>query len=295
MKVAIYSRGLDVDQEGQLLTLLEELTRHRVNIHLFKPLLEKHSFISMLPAKFPVFTKHEHLDKTFDFIISLGGDGTMLDSATLVRGKNIPILGINFGRLGFLASLGKNELVDAVESLVAGTYMVDSRSLIHLEANIPLFGDAPFALNEFAIHKRDTSPMIKIHTYLNGEFLNSYWADGLIVSTPTGSTGYNMSCNGPIVFPDSKSFVITPVAPHNLNVRPIIVPDESIISFEVEGRTEQFICALDSRREIVEKEVQLAVKKEKFFINLVRLNENSFLTTLREKLTWGLDKRNKTV
>ncbi len=292
MKVAIYSRGLDVEQEGQLLTLLEELTRHHIEIFLFKPFTEQNSAVNILPSKFGLFKTHEDLDDSFDFLISLGGDGTMLDSATLVRNKNIPILGINFGRLGFLASLGQGEMGNAVESLVNGTYMVDHRTLMHLDANIPLFGDAPFALNEFAIHKRDTSPMINIHTYLNGEFLNSYWADGLIVSTPTGSTGYNMSCNGPIVFPDSGSFVITPVAPHNLNVRSIVVPDNNIISFEIEGRTEQFICALDARREIVEKEVQLAVKKEEFKISLVRFNENSFLTTLREKLTWGLDKRN---
>ncbi len=292
MKVAIYSRGLDVDQETQLLTLLEELTRHRVEICFYKTLTQQHSAVHMLPGKFSVFTSHKDLDETFDFLISLGGDGTMLDAATLVRHKHIPILGINFGRLGFLASLGKSEMINAVESLIAGTYMIDNRTLIHLDASIPLFGDAPFALNEFAIHKRDTSPMINIHTYLNGEFLNSYWADGLIVSTPTGSTGYNMSCNGPIVFPDSGSFVITPVAPHNLYVRSIIVPDNNIISFEVEGRTDEFICALDARREIVEKEIQLAVKKESFSVSLVRLNENSFLSTLREKLSWGMDKRN---
>lgn len=201
-------------------------------------------------------------------------------------------MGINFGRLGFLASISKENLSLAVEALVNGTFGVEKRTLLHLDASIPLFGDAPFALNEFGIHKRDISPMIKIHTYLNGEFLNSYWADGLIVSTPTGSTGYNMSCNGPIVFPDSGSFVITPVAPHNLNVRSIIIPDTNIISFAVEGRTDQFICTMDSRREIVEKEVQLAIKKEEFSIPLVVVNENSFLTTLREKLTWGLDKRN---
>ncbi|HVX50750.1 MAG TPA: hypothetical protein VHB48_11370, partial [Chitinophagaceae bacterium] len=177
-------------------------------------------------------------------------------------------------------------------ALVNRTYVVSRRTLIHVDADPALFGDAPFGLNEFAIHKRDTSPMIKIHTYLNGEFLNSYWADGLIVSTPTGSTGYNMSCGGPIVFPESSSFVITPVAPHNLNVRPIVVPDNNIISFEIEGRSEQFICALDARKEIVDKNVQLAVKKEKFRMNLLLLNENNFLSTLRSKLTWGLDKRN---
>jgi NAD+ kinase len=161
-----------------------------------------------------------------------------------------------------------------------------------MDSDQALFGSVPYGLNEFAIHKRDTEPMIKIHTYLNGEFLNTYWADGLIVATPTGSTGYSLSCNGPIVFPETGSFVITPVAPHNLNVRPIVIPDDNIISFEIESRSDQIICALDSRREIVNKEVQLAVRKESFFLNLVRLNENNFLQTLRNKLTWGLDKRN---
>jgi NAD+ kinase len=216
----------------------------------------------------------------------------MLDAVALVKNKNIPILGVNFGRLGFLANIHKEELATAVDAIVNRTYVIDNRTLIHLDSNINLFGDSPFALNEFSIHKRDISPMIKIHTYLNGEFLNTFWSDGLIVSTPTGSTGYNMSCNGPIIFPDCSSFVITPVAPHNLNVRSIVVPDNNIISFEIEGRTDEFICALDARREIVHKSVQLAVKKEKFAIKIIRLNEGSFLSTLRNKLTWGMDKRN---
>src|SRR3954468_274896 len=251
MKVAIYSRGLESEHDVQLLTLLEELTRYRIDACLHKSLVGPNSAISMLPTDFSVFSRFEDLDKTIDCIISLGGDGTMLDTATLVRDKQIPVMGINFGRLGFLASIGKDELTVAVEALANGRYVTEKRTLLHLNASIPLFGDAPFALNEFAIHKRDFSPMIKIHTYLNGEFLNSYWADGLIVSTPTGSTGYNMSCNGPIVFPDSGSFCITPVAPHNLNIRSIIIPDSNIISFEVEGRTEEFICTMDARREIV--------------------------------------------
>ncbi len=293
MKVAIYSRGLDSEQEVQLLTLLEELTRFHIKACLHKSLVGPHSAVNMLPAEFSVFSKHEDLDSGIDFLISLGGDGTMLDSATLVRNKKIPIMGINFGRLGFLASISKDELTLAVEALAQGRYVTEKRTLIHLNASIPIFGDAPFALNEFAIHKRDFSPMIKIHTYLNGEFLNSYWADGLIVSTPTGSTGYNMSCNGPIVFPESACFVITPIAPHNLNLRSIVIPDNNIISFEVEGRAEDFICTMDARREIVEKDIQLAVKKEEFEVLLLVLNENSFLSTLREKLTWGFDKRNK--
>lgn len=290
MKVAIYSRGLDHDLKAQLIILINALQKHDINILLLDALAANN--LEVDAKGITIFSHSGELDKTVDCLISLGGDGTILDAVTLVRDKNIPILGINFGRLGFLAGISKDDMAVAVESLVAGTYVIDKRTLIHLDASIPLFGDTPFALNEFAIHKRDTSPMIKVHTYLNGEFLNTYWSDGVIVATPTGSTGYNMSCNGPIVFPESSSFVITPVAPHNLNVRPIIVPDSNVISFEIEGRADQIICAMDARREIVDKDIQLAVKREKFTISLLRLNENNFLSTLRTKLTWGLDKRN---
>lgn len=292
MKVAIYSRGLDFEQENPLLVLLEELTRHDTSILIYQQLLSQFTLPQHLYEKVVSFSTSADLDESIDCLISLGGDGTLLDAVALVRDKGIPILGINFGRLGFLASISKEELASAVDSLVNHTFLIDKRTLIHLDSNEKLFGETPFGLNEFAIHKRDISPMVKIHTYLNGEFLNTYWADGLIVSTPTGSTGYNMSCNGPIMFPESACFVITPVAPHNLNVRSIIVPDTNVISFEVEGRGEQIICALDARREIVSKSIQLAVRREKFSVNLVRLNENSFLSTLRTKLTWGLDKRN---
>ena len=292
MKVAIYSRGLDTEQGAHLDILLEALTRFDVYILIYQPLLLQFNQVTVrFPALVPFVTSAD-LPEQLDCFISLGGDGTLLDTVTLVRNKKIPVLGINFGRLGFLASISRDELSSAVDALVNRTFIIDKRTLIHLDSDKNLFGDAPFGLNEFAIHKRDTSPMIKVHAYLNGEFLNTYWADGLIVSTPTGSTGYNMSCNGPILFPESSSFVITPVAPHNLNVRSIIVPDTSIISFEIESRADMFICALDARREIVDKSIQLAVKKETFGVNLVRLNENSFLSTLRTKLAWGLDKRN---
>lgn len=292
MKVAIYSRGLDFEQENPLLVLLEELSQHDIAIWVYYQLLERFSLPAHLHEKIVPFTNSDELSEQIDCLISIGGDGTLLDTVTLVRDKNIPILGINFGRLGFLASISKDELAVAVDALINRTYVIDKRTLIHLDSNESLFDDAPFALNEFAIHKRDLSPMVKIHTYLNGEFLNTYWCDGLIVSTPTGSTGYNMSCNGPILFPEAASFVITPVAPHNLNVRSIVVPDNNVISFEVESRADQVICAMDARREIVSKTIQLAVRREKFGVSLIRLNENSFLSTLRTKLTWGLDKRN---
>ncbi len=292
MKAAIYSRVLEEEQRKDLQLFFDELERQHIEPVIFQPFYEQLTGKINLPAGSKVFSQSEELTEEVEFIISLGGDGTLLDTVTLVRNRPIAIMGINFGRLGFLASIGREEVQTAVKAIARRTYVVDKRTMIHVDANIPMFGEVPYALNEFSIHKRDVAAMIKIHTYLNGEFLNTYWADGLIVATPTGSTGYSLSCNGPVVFPDSGSFVITPVAPHNLNVRPIIVPDNNIISFEIESRAEHIICALDSRREIVSKDVQLAVRKESFDIQLVRLSENNFLQTLRNKLTWGLDKRN---
>ena len=291
MRIAIYSRGLEANQREGLKLLLAELAHYKIEPVVYQNLFNEFYSSIDIRNKYSTFNSHGDLED-IDCLISLGGDGTLLDAVTFAGDKEIPVLGINYGRLGFLASIGKDELHMAVKALVQRTFVLDKRTLLHLDANMPLFKGVAFALNEFTIHKKDTSPMIKIHTYINGEFLNTYWADGLIVSTPTGSTGYSLSCNGPVVFPESASFVITPVSPHNLNIRPLVVPDNTILSFEIEGRTDGFLCTLDSRREIVTKEVQLAIRKEAFNINLVRLNENNFLQTLRNKLSWGLDKRN---
>lgn len=292
MKIAIYSRGIENEQNKDMEFFLEELYAHKMEPVFFQDFFNKIYSSLKLSGKYDTFSSAKDLDEDIDCLISLGGDGTLLDTVTLVQDKGIPVLGINYGRLGFLANIGKDELHSAISALAQRTYVTEQRTLIHLDANIPVFDNMPYGLNEFTLQKKDSSSMIKIHTYLNGEFLNTYWADGLIVATPTGSTGYSLSCSGPIVFPDSGSFVITPIAPHNLNIRPIIIPDDNIISFEVEGRTDSFICTLDSRRMVVAKEVQLAIRKEKFEINLIRLNENNFLQTLRNKLSWGLDKRN---
>ena len=292
MKAAIYSRVFDETQLLPLQLFFEALFQQQIEPSIYQPLYEQIKDKVRLSEQAKTFTQSAELTEDIEHIISLGGDGTLLDTIALIRNKKIAVMGINFGRLGFLASIGKEQVDLAVRSLANRTYVEDHRTLIHLDANIPLFGEVPYALNEFTLLKRDINSMIKIHTYLNGEFLNTYWADGLIVATPTGSTGYPLSCNGPIVFPDSQSFVITPVAPHNLNVRPIVVPDDHVISFEVESRGEQVICSLDARREIVHKDVQLAIRKEQFTINLLRLSENNFLQTLHNKLTWGLDKRN---
>ena len=292
MKVAIYSRVMEEDQRQDVQLFFDELKTQKLQPVIFHSFYEQIKDRISFPADAEVFDQAEEITNEILAIISLGGDGTLLDTVTLVQGHSVPVMGINFGRLGFLASIGRDEVRSAIKALVNHSFVIDKRTLIHLDSNLALFGEVPYGLNEFAIHKQDIAPMIKIHTYLNGEFLNTYWADGLIVATPTGSTGYSLSCGGPVVFPDSGSFVITPVAPHNLNVRPIVVPDDNIISFEIESRSDQAICALDSRREIVSKDVQLAVRKESFMLNLIRLSENNFLQTLRNKLTWGLDKRN---
>jgi NAD+ kinase len=292
MKAAIYSRVLEIEQHKDVQLFFDELAEQKIEPVIFKSFHDQLLDHIRLPKNVATFAFAEDLSNEIEFIISLGGDGTLLDTVTLVRDKPVMIMGINFGRLGFLASIGRDELKTAVQAIAQRSYVTDTRTMIHLDASIPLFGNVPYALNEFSIHKRDIASMIKIRTYLNGEFLNTYWCDGLIVATPTGSTGYSLSCNGPIVFPDTGSFVINAVAPHNLSVRPIIVPDNNIISFEIESRSDQIIIALDSRKEIISKDVQLAVKKESFDINLVRLSENNFLQTLRNKLTWGLDKRN---
>jgi NAD+ kinase len=202
------------------------------------------------------------------------------------------MLGINLGRMGFLAGIEKNMIGECIEKLSRGQYSIEDRTMLFLESHPHLFGELPFALNDCTILKRDTSSMITIHVYLNGDYLNSYWADGIIIATPTGSTGYSLSCGGPVIFPDSGNLILTPVAPHNLNVRPIVISDASVVSFEIEGRADNFICTLDSRFELINSEVQLAVRKNGFPAKLVQLQDITFLRTIRDKLAWGTDIRN---
>ena len=292
MLVALYNRTFNPEDAPTLLRILKLLEQNKLQMVFYKEFYERLQPYMEFACTPRLFTGKKDLPPNTDMLFSLGGDGTMLDAVCFVGNTNIPLIGVNLGRLGFLAAILEEEVEDAILSLVKGSYTLEKRSLLHLDSNIPLFDGAPFALNEFTIHRQDTSSMIKIHTYLNGEFLNTYWADGLIVATPTGSTGYSLSCGGPVVFPQTSSFVITPVAPHNLNTRPIVVPDDNVISFEIEGRTEQFLCTLDARTETIRSNVQLAVKKERFQVSLVRPDEHNFLKTLRHKLYWGIDKRN---
>jgi len=293
MKVLIYGKYLDTDDlryVKQVLGLLEqEQIDYRVHQR-FADTINVHEF--MIREQQIVRDTSEVAVFSPDICISMGGDGTILTASTIIQELEIPILGINLGRLGFLASTEKVVIEEAIQKVKNRDYVIEKRTMICLESNIPAFAGETFALNDFTLHKRDTSSMVTIHTYINGEFLNSYWADGIIVSTPTGSTGYNLSCGGPIIYPGSQNFVITPVAPHNLNVRPLIVSDSSTIALEIEGRSENFMCTLDSRYETVTTEHKLSISKCAFHTNLVRLEDSSFLQTMRDKLAWGRDSRN---
>ncbi len=292
MTIALYGRPVNTTQIDFAENLLNILAASGCRVMIHKQYYEFLNSQLKLSSSYSLFETHSDLAGNADFLFSIGGDGTLLDTVLLVKDSKIPIAGVNAGRLGFLSSISKENISLAVDSLAKGHFSVDSRTLLKVESNHPVFDGDNIALNDFTIHKMETSSMIKIHTYLNGEYLNSYWADGLIIATPTGSTGYSMSCGGPIIVPQSESFVITPIAPHNLNVRPIIVSDKNVISLEVEGRSQNFMATLDSRSATIDSSFQLAIRKESYCVNLVRLSTENFLGTLRSKLNWGLDSRN---
>ena len=292
MRILLYARYVQKDYLEPLKVVLGKLSDFGWEVYATKNLTD---FIAKqkLPHEVPTLSSYEDLIREhIDFLITLGGDGSILGATCLVKDLRIPIMGINLGRLGFLASVERRKINTSLDQLHEGHYRIEERSMLHLESEPGIFGDLSFALNDFTVHKRDTSSMINIHTYINGEYLNSYWADGLIVATPTGSTGYSLSCGGPIIFPGSGNMIITPVAPHNLNVRPLVISDSSVISFAIEGRAKNYLCTLDSRYETITSKHQLAVRKSDFSTRLVILNGQTFLHTIHEKLSWGTDRRN---
>lgn len=294
MRIAIFGQHIKEQDFEHLAILLSALEEEKISYHFYEPLYSMLAGSLQTTARSERWSEAADLeDLAIDYLLSLGGDGTILSAVTFVRDSGIPVLGINLGRLGFLAIVEKKFIRQAVQLLSRGMFSIESRTMLYLESSMPLFGEVPYALNDFALHKRDTSSMMIIHCYINGDFLNSYWADGIIVATPTGSTGYSLSCGGPIIFPNSGNLVITPVAPHNLNVRPIVIPDSSVISFEIEGRSEHFLCTLDSRHETITAEHQLAVRKCDFEMQLLQLHNFTFLKTIHDKLSWGIDQRNE--
>lgn len=291
MKIALVGKPIKEEVVPFVQQLFDILLGQGIEVTITQDFAENLSPFLTLPAQVEIFTRDSSL-LDVNYVLSLGGDGTLLDAVTYVGALQIPIMGINMGRLGFLASVPYAQLVIAIESLLKGHYTIEERSLIHVDSDQDVFEGKNFGLNEFSILKRDTSSMIAVHTYIDGEFLNSYWADGLIVATPTGSTGYSLSCGGPVMMPQTNIFVISPVCPHNLNVRPLVVSDTSVISFEIEGRSTKYLVSLDSRSRPVDATIQLAVRRENFNAKLIKLNQVNFLTTLRTKMHWGLDQRN---
>ncbi|MCW8981202.1 MAG: NAD kinase [Altibacter sp.] len=294
MKIGIYGQFYHKNSETYIQLILDALQKKQVTIVIesnFLDIINEHQDITKNFSGFETFTS---LDASYDLFFSIGGDGTILKSVTYVGDLGIPIVGINTGRLGFLATLQKEEITDSINLILNGKYSLSERSLLtistepHNEEIMPL----NFALNEVAVNRKNTTSMIKVETYINDKYLTSYWSDGLIVATPTGSTGYSLSCGGPVIEPSTNSLVITPIAPHNLNARPLVVSDDTVISLKVSGREKSYLVSLDSRIATLENETTMIIKRAPFTIKMVELNEESFIKTLRKKLLWGEDKRN---
>lgn len=290
MTIAVYARNTKDNNPDYLENLLALSSKENFKVIVFKPYLD---FLnSTLNKSFSIntYSNSEELIAKADYVISLGGDGTMLETLEYVRKSGIPVLGVNTGRLGFLATVYKEDFEKAIVLLIKEKFTLDKRELIELDKTT-CFNEVNYALNEFTIHKKESSAMINIDTYVDGIFLNSYFADGLIVSTPTGSTAYSLSCGGPIMVPDSDNFIITPIAPHNLNVRPIVISNNKTISFKVSGRSDSFNVSLDSRSQTIKNLSELIIKKADFRFNMINLEGQHFFETLRNKLLWGIDKR----
>lgn len=291
MRVAIHGRKVSHDSLPYVKSLLSALDNRQSEIFISEILRDilRHSDIDLSPCK--QYRSEESIPEV-DFVISIGGDGTLLETITHVGKQEIPVLGVNTGRLGFLATVSHDNIEKAIDLLYDGNFHYDYRTLVAVHGDQPIANGLNFALNEFTVIKKDTSAMIVVHTYIDGMFLNSYWADGLIISTPTGSTGYSLSCGGPVVSPHSSNLIVTPVSPHNLTVRPLVVSDSSVITLKVESRSENFLLSLDSRSYTVNTSSELTVRKSDFQVKLIKFSGNDFLNTLRQKLNWGLDVRN---
>ncbi|PKP33371.1 MAG: NAD kinase [Bacteroidetes bacterium HGW-Bacteroidetes-17] len=292
MRIALFGMLPDQASMPYIQQLIRKLEEVNCSILVYGPYFEKFESNIIFIKPFQLFNTHEELVNNVDYLLSIGGDGTFLDTVRLIKDSGVPVLGINMGRLGFLSSISKDEISDAVNALVNKDFKLVPRILVKLITKEGLFGDLNYGLNEVSIRRRDSSSLMVLHVYVDGEMLNSYWADGLIIATPTGSTAYSLSCGGPILTPGSKNFVITPIATHNLTVRPFVIPDDSKIRIELEGRNEQFLVSLDSRTESIDKPLVLNIEKETFNINLIQMSNKNFFSTIRDKLKWGLDIRN---
>jgi NAD+ kinase len=293
MKVAIYGQYFKIEDKNYVEELFDNLIKHNIEF------VVEENYYSGLRAHIDIessktFSSHDDLNSSFDYMVTLGGDGTILRAVALVRNLNLPILGINTGRLGFLATVQKEDISQAIELLLTENVIIKERALLSVGTSpkIASLSSLNFALNEVTVNRKNTASMITVTTYLDNEYLTSYWADGLIIATPTGSTGYSLSCGGPIITPQSKSFVLTPIAPHNLNARPLVIPDGTEIRLKISGREDEFFLSLDSRITTIKSSTDIFIKKSDFSLKMVQTKKQTFIQTLRNKLLWGQDTRN---
>lgn len=295
MKIAIYGHYFIQEAEKYIEILLNALKSKNSDIYIEESFLKLNKSILKTSVNYKTFSNFKELDSSFDLMFTVGGDGTLLRSITYIRDSNIPVIGVNLGRLGFLATVKKEAIIEAVEALYNNEYDIKERALLTVKTTPETeeISDINFALNEITLSRKDSASMITVETYLDDEYLTSYWADGLIASTPTGSTGYSLSCGGPVITPQAKSFVLTPVAPHNLNARPLIIPDNTKIKMRINGRGDEFFMSLDSRIATINSETEIFIEKAPFTLKMIELKNHSFIKTLREKLLWGEDTRNK--
>jgi NAD+ kinase len=290
MKIAIFGKKYSPEDKEYLKVLIKKLKEIDAQLCVYKPYYESLPSDLDFPANLRFFSTHK--DLSCKILISIGGDGTILDTVPYVRDSGIPILGINLGRLGFLSSISKNEISSAIDSINKNDYSVEKRALLKIEKPTNIFGDINFALNDITLYRNDTTSLIVVHVYVDGVFLNSYWGDGLIISTPTGSTAYSLSVGGPIITPGSQNFLIAPIASHNLTVRPIVIQDSSEIRIKIDGREDNYLMTLDSKQSTINKKQELIIKRNDFDVKLVKMNNKNFFSTIRDKLMWGFDNRN---
>lgn len=291
MRVGIFGKALSDLSYPFLIELITALKEADFDAFFYAPFAEEVKAKIELSG-YQTFTEPSDSPEKLDYIISLGGDGNMLNAVAMVHDSGIPILGINMGRLGFLSSVNRDQIKDAVTALKNGNFKIDSRSLLKLSSHANLFNKKNFALNEVTVYKQQPNSMVSVHVYIDDDYLNSYWADGLIVATPTGSTAYSLSTGGPIISPDAHNFIITPIAPHNLSVRPLVIPDDKKVRLKVSGRDDSYFVSLDARTQSFQSDEELVIEKEDFEIKLIRLPDENFFSTIRAKLLWGIDKRN---
>ncbi|MEL7586124.1 MAG: NAD kinase [Prolixibacteraceae bacterium] len=294
MIIAIFGLTVDPAFSPDMTRFFSLLNERRVKAYIYKPFYDLIASTGHISPELVagLFTTGAELPEAVSYLFSIGGDGTFLKSILTLRHRSIPVIGINSGRLGFLSAISREDMEWAIDDVLNEEYVVEERTLLQVDGVADLFGDFNYVMNEITVTKMDTSSMINIHTYLNEKYITTYWADGLIISTPTGSTAYSLSVGGPILTPDSSDIVITPIAPHNLTMRPIVIPDHNRLTLRVEGRGQQFLASLDSRSKAVNFPGEIHIRKAGFRVKTIKLREHDFFNTLRNKLMWGTDRRN---